>query len=94
MNELLKQLQQLVEVHREIAEAPADHAVDATALTMSSAQVNDIQSNLAKLRDSLEESGETTAQRIEALKQCSSNPGSQYYWIIFVALYGSIYFLQ
>ena len=31
--------------------------------------------------------------RTEQLRHCSSNPGANYYWILFVVMYGGIYFL-
>ena len=92
MNVLLQQLQQLVEIEKDATEGPTSSS--SLLATDSVQQVQDIQNNLAKLRDSLEQSSDTTAVRIDALKKCSSNPGANYYWIIFVALYGSMYFLQ
>lgn len=57
-------------------------------------QVAVIQSKLGELREQLEQSGDNTTQLIEDLRQCATNPGSQYYFLVFIVLYGGIYYLQ
>lgn len=91
MNELLQQLQSIVEVgngaqdKQDPSQAPAER---------DEQQLSSVQGKIAELRDQLDYSNEATAQYIEALRQCSANPGSNYYWLVFVVLYGSIYFMQ
>ena len=53
-----------------------------------------ITSKLGELRDIMEQSGNSTVSIIQALKDSSSNPGSNYYWLIFVVLYGGVYLFQ
>ena len=97
---MLQQLQSLVDLEKEPAVASStgiEATTSATAATSSSmdpAQLAAVQSKLAELRDVLDHSAGATAHYIDALRRCSSNPGSNYYWLIFVALYGGIYFMQ
>jgi hypothetical protein len=53
-----------------------------------------IQDKLATLREDVDGAAQAATAHIDALRQCSSNPGANYYWIVFVVLYGSVYFLQ
>jgi hypothetical protein len=53
-----------------------------------------IQDKLATLREDVDCAAQTATAHIDALRQSSSNPGANYYWIVFVVLYGSIYVLQ
>jgi hypothetical protein len=53
-----------------------------------------IQDKLATLREDVDGAARAATAHIDALRQCSSNPGANYYWIVFVVLYGSVYFLQ
>lgn len=53
-----------------------------------------ITSKLAELRDIMEQSTDSASSIIDTLKNSSSNPGSSYYWLIFVFLYGGVYFFQ
>jgi hypothetical protein len=89
MSDQLHQLQQLVDVQRELSDAPSQDAIRQEGL-----QLLGIQSRLVALRDDIDQSVERAAGQIEQLRQCSANPGASYYWIIFVLLYGSVYFLQ
>lgn len=57
-------------------------------------QVVEIQSKLGVLREQLEQAGDNTTQLIEDLRQCATNPGSQYYFLVFIVLYGGMYYLQ
>jgi len=57
-------------------------------------QVVEIQSKLGVLREQLEQAGDNTTQLIEELRQCATNPGSQYYFLVFIVLYGGMYYLQ
>lgn len=49
---------------------------------------------MLELKEQIDQINEATAQRILMLKNASSQPGSSYYWIIFVLIYGGIYLLQ
>lgn len=84
--ELLQQLQVL-----------ADTDVSKTGTAGSGGdeeQLPVIQSKLGELREQLEQAGDNTTLLIEDLRQCAANPGSQYYFIVFIVLYGGIYLLQ
>ena len=84
----LQQLQELVDLQQEVADAPSqDAAIPEERLVA-------IQDKLSILRDDAERISESTAHSIKELSQCSANPGSGYYWIVFVVLYGGVYFLQ
>ena len=58
------------------------------------ASIEGITAKLAELHEIMEISGESTVGIIEVLKNSSTNPGSNYYWLIFVILYGGVYFFQ
>lgn len=51
-------------------------------------------SKLNTLRDTMEKNNDELARRVEDLRASNANPGSQHHWVIFVLLYGGIYFLQ
>mmetsp|Transcript_25551 Transcript_25551/g.42838 ORF Transcript_25551/g.42838 Transcript_25551/m.42838 type:complete len:340 (-) Transcript_25551:283-1302(-) len=89
--DMVQQLQSLVEA--EVGSDPSD-ANAADRDSNSQQRLESAQQQLLSLRDQMDSSNDSTSKYIEALKNCSSNPGSNYYWIIFVALYGGIYFLQ
>lgn len=57
-------------------------------------QVREVQSMLLELRDQMDKSSESSMKFIDDLRHCSANPGSNYYWVIFVVLYGGFYLLQ
>ena len=59
-----------------------------------SASAESICAKMAEMREIMEQSNDSTVVVIDALKNASSNPGSNYYWLIFVALYGGVYFFQ
>ncbi|RYH08378.1 hypothetical protein EON65_40930 [archaeon] len=75
-----------------------DSVVDIASKPILSSQdvqhIQEVRSRLMRLRSDMELQGESFGRRIEDLKQSSSNPGANYYWILFVLLYGGIYFLQ
>jgi hypothetical protein len=56
--------------------------------------LREVQDKLAALRNEVDRAGSAAAAQVEQLRNSSSNPGSSYYWIVFVLLYGGIYFLQ
>jgi hypothetical protein len=53
-----------------------------------------VRAKILSIRDFLDASSEVTSKSITKLKESSSNPGSNYYWLIFVALYVGVYFMQ
>ena len=79
-------LQQLQVVVTTIGDKP-----QATQHTLS---VEQISTTMSEIREVMEQSSETTAVVVEQLKNSSANPGSKYYWLVFVATYGGVYFFQ
>ena len=55
---------------------------------------DEIDSKINNLRMILDTSNNKTTQIIETLKKSSSNLGAQYYWIVFVLIYGGVYLFQ
>jgi nicotinic acid mononucleotide adenylyltransferase len=51
-------------------------------------------SKLTDLRTEMENSDESISQTIETLRRASSNPGAQYYWLVFVFMYAGVYLFQ
>ena len=54
--------------------------------------VAEVANKMSELRDVMEQSNDATVAVVDKLKNSSSNPGSQYYWLLFVAMYGGMYF--
>eukprot|EP01038_Epipyxis_sp_PR26KG_P010525 gene10525-14141_t len=79
MSELMSQLQVLLE-------EPVN--------TESKDSIETIKVKIEEVRSNLDNYNDSTYQFIEELKNASSNPGSNYYWILFVIMYGGIYFMQ
>jgi len=91
---LLQQLTALVEsgVHAPVSQQNSTAHADTEEQRQE--QVVEIQSKLGVLREQLEQAGDNTTQLIEELRQCATNPGSQYYFLVFIVLYGGMYYLQ
>lgn len=60
----------------------------------ATAPMEDIQRKIEELRQEMQDCNDQAADTMELLKSASSNPGSNYYWLIFVLIYGSVYFFQ
>ena len=56
--------------------------------------LEEIKQKIVELRDEMKTSNETAAEEISLLKNATSNPGSNYYWLIFVFIYAGVYFFQ
>ena len=84
---LLQQLQGAVA-------AVGDSKAAAAATSSSAAPVNvaEVAHKMSELRDVMEQSNDATVAVVDKLRNSSSNPGSQYYWLLFVAMYGGMYF--
>mmetsp|Transcript_5143 Transcript_5143/g.5278 ORF Transcript_5143/g.5278 Transcript_5143/m.5278 type:complete len:332 (+) Transcript_5143:143-1138(+) len=82
LNGVLHQLQTIISVAGDKTQSQDDISAESVA------------NKLTELRDIMDHSGESTTNIIETLKNSSSNPGSNYYWLIFVLLYGGVYFFQ
>lgn len=83
MAEVLHQVDQLADIAKKPVAASADLVT-----------VDSVRNRIIELREKMDSSGEDFERRIEDLRAASVNPGSSYYWIIFVLLYGGVYFLQ
>lgn len=57
-------------------------------------KVDEILRKIGEIREKFDSSSELYNHRINDLRNSSSNPGSNYYWIVFVLMYGGIFFLQ
>lgn len=53
-----------------------------------------IQNKIVEVRNEMDQSTDYMMQKVEELRNSSSNPGANYYWLVFVVMYGSIYFFQ
>lgn len=91
MVELLQQLQSLVD--SDVVKFSANN-VNNDVEGQNGLELAAMQSKLCEIREKLEQAGDHTSEFIEDLRQCAANPGSQYYFIIFIALYGGVYFFQ
>jgi hypothetical protein len=76
----LQQLQDLVEIKD--FKKPSKNSVE------------EIKRKIIEVREQMDQTNENTSLKIEELKNSSSNPGANYYWIIFVLMYGGIYLFQ
>jgi hypothetical protein len=78
MDQLLQHLQQVMS-HNDQAKTN-DHA--------------DMRSELEDLQQFVESNYQQASKMVDDLKNSSSSIGSNYYWIVFVVMYGGIYLLQ
>jgi len=62
--------------------------------SQSLAPLDEIKAKVAELRSMMKESNDSAAEVIALLKNANSNPGSNYYWLIFIFIYGGVYFFQ
>jgi hypothetical protein len=83
---LLQQLESFVEY----AKKPTPHS---KMMDVNEA-VTSIKDKIVDLRSELERHDDKFVRAIEDLKASNYAPGSDYYWVIFVLLYGGVYFLQ
>lgn len=86
MNAMLQQLQEVAELEKTISKEASSLEDDV--------RLDELQNKLLELRDGMEQASDNSSKFIEALKKCSTNPGANYYWIIFVLIYGGVYFMQ
>eukprot|EP01034_Spumella_vulgaris_P027737 gene27737-34504_t len=85
LDSLLLQLQGLIEVSA--LESEDDKEERTTKITTISTRITNI-------RSQMEAANDHTAVAIHQLKVSSTNPGSQYYWILLVVMYGGVYLLN
>ena len=78
LSELLGEIEQLV----------------ASEETTSDHHAQDLQMKVAAVRNQLIQSDEQALMALDTLKKSSSSPGSSYYWLIFVVIYGGVYLFQ
>ena len=90
MNDLLLQLQSLMEVGKN-----QDTSSSSSQLTVldDAKKIEVIQSKIIELRELIDQSCENVTVFIDVLRTSPSNPGSKYYWIVFIVIYGSVYFM-
>ena len=81
------ELEQMLEAGSRASEGSSSSSQDLS-------QIESIRSKILNIRDQMEVANEAYSKRIEDLKNSSTNPGSNYYWLVFVVLYGGIYFFQ
>lgn len=62
--------------------------------TNNTAHMVQVHDKLQRLRDEMDSITESTHQQVETLRHCVSNPGSNYYWIIFIVIYGAIFLME
>ena len=56
------------------------------------APLEDINTKIAQIRDELRLASDATSEAVSVIKEANANPGANYYWLIFVALYAGSYF--
>lgn len=87
LNNLLVHQESLQKLIEEI-----EHLSDSNAATKDS--LEEIQSKIALAKNRMTDADERANAALDSLKTSSANPGSNYYWLIFVAIYGGVYFFQ
>lgn len=84
----------LQDVQTTLTDANATKLISGQELRIESNKQDSMRTKLVELCDQLEMANESTKRHIQNLKSSNSNPGANYYWILFVILYGGMYFLQ
>jgi cell division transport system permease protein len=74
------------------AVAAVGHSKGPTGPAAAPVNVAEVATKMSEVRDVMEQSNDATVAVVDKLKNSSSNPGSQYYWLLFVAMYGGMYF--
>ena len=99
MNDLLLQLQSLMEVGKNqdtLSSSSSSISSSSSQLTALDdiKKIEVIQSKIIELRELIDQSCDNVTLFIDVLRTSSSNPGSKYYWIVFIVIYGSVYFMS
>ena len=92
MNDLLLQLQSLMEVGKNQDTSSSSSSSHLTVLD-DAKKIEVIQSKIIELRELIDQSCDNVTVFIDVLRTSPSNPGSKYYWIVFIVIYGSVYFM-
>jgi hypothetical protein len=74
------------------SDSPSIHCMQTTDERRN--QFSLVRAKIMSIRDFLDASSEVTSKSITKLKESSNNPGSNYYWLIFVVLYVGVYLMQ
>ena len=98
MNDLLLQLQSLMEVGKN-QDTLSSSSISSSSSSQLTAlddikKIDVIQSKIIELRELIDQSCDNVTLFIDVLRTSSSNPGSKYYWIVFIVIYGSVYFMS
>jgi len=99
MNDLLLQLQSLMEVGKNQDTLSSSSSISISSSSQLTAlddikKIEVIQSKIIELRELIDQSCDNVNLFIDVLRTSSSNPGSKYYWIVFIVIYGSVYFMS
>ena len=99
MNDLLLQLQSLMEVGKNQDTLSSSSSISSSSSSQLTAlddikKIEVIQSKIIELRELIDQSCDNVNLFIDVLRTSSSNPGSKYYWIVFIVIYGSVYFMS
>lgn len=57
-------------------------------------QVNHVKDKIISIKNELEKRDISYSKCIEELKASTNQFGSNYYWLVFVLIYGGVYFLK
>jgi len=98
MNDLLLQLQSLMEVGKNQDTLSSSPSISSSSSQLTALddvkKIEVIQSKIIELRELIDQSCDNVNLFIDVLRTSSSNPGSKYYWIVFIVIYGSVYFMS
>ena len=98
MNDLLLQLQSLMEVGKNQDTLSSSSSISSSSSQLTALddikKIEVIQSKIIELRELIDQSCDNVTLFIDVLRTSSSNPGSKYYWIVFIVIYGSVYFMS
>ena len=93
MNDLLLQLQSLMEVGKNQDTSSSSSSSSQLTVLDDAKKIEVIQSKIIELRELIDQSCDNVTVFIDVLRTSPSNPGSKYYWIVFIVIYGSVYFM-
>jgi len=95
MNELLQQLQSLMEVSKNQDLSSTSSSSSTQVVTvLDNKKIETIQLKIIEIRELMDQSCDNVTIFIDILRSSSNNPGSKYYWIVFIVIYGSVYFMS
>ena len=95
MNRVTSEVLDNLLVHQEALQRLLDEIENLSDSSIATKEsLEEMQSKIAQAKNRMTDADERASSALDSLKSSSASPGSSYYWLIFVAIYGGVYFFQ